>query len=54
MNGTVVSEDQYQTLEIVVQEEVVTLARNIYEVPSYGDKTLHPEITRGKAGGYSG
>ena len=54
MNGTVVPEDRYQTLEIVVQEEVVTLARNIYELPSYGEKTLHPEVTQGKAGGYLG
>lgn len=54
MDGTVVDMDQYQSLEIEVQEEVVTLARDIYELPSYGTKTLHPEITQGKPGGYSG
>jgi tyrosinase len=54
LDGTVISADQYQSLEIEVQEEVVTLARNIYEIPSYGAKTLNPEITQGKAGGYSG
>jgi tyrosinase len=53
MDGTVVSVDQYSSLEIAVQDEVVTLARDIYEIPSYGEKTLHPEITQGKAGGYS-
>lgn len=53
MDGTVVSADQYSSLEIVVQEEIVILARDIYEIPSYGEKTLHPEITQGKAGGYS-
>lgn len=52
MDGTVVATDQYQSLDIVVQEETVTLASNIYEIPSYGAKTLHPEITRGKPGGY--
>lgn len=53
MDGTVVSVDQYSSLEIAVQDEIVTLAKDIYEIPSYGEKTLHPEITQGKAGGYS-
>lgn len=53
MDGTVVDTDQYQSLEVEVQEEVVTVPRDIYELPSYGAKTLHPEITQGKAGGYS-
>jgi tyrosinase len=52
INGTVAREDQYQTLTVEVQEEIVTLGRNIYELPSYGAKTMHPEITQGKAGGY--
>jgi hypothetical protein len=53
MDGTIVAPEQYGSLEIVVQEEIVTLARDIYEIPTYRAKILHPEITQGKAGGYS-
>lgn len=53
MDGTVVAPEQYGSLKVMVQEEVVTLARDVYEIPSYGEKTLHPEITQGKANGYS-
>jgi tyrosinase len=41
-------------LDVTIQEENVTLSGNIYELPLYGNKTLHPQITQGKAGGYSG
>jgi hypothetical protein len=30
------------------------MASSITELPKYGKKTLHPEITQEKAGGYSG
>ena len=53
MDGTVVPAGQYSSLDVVVQEEIVTLAREIYEVPVYGEKTLHPEVVQGKVGGYS-
>jgi tyrosinase len=52
MDGSVVPADRYSSLEVMIQEEIVTLARTIYEIPSYGEKTLHPEITQGKVGGY--
>ncbi|KAG0650056.1 Polyphenol oxidase 1 [Hyphodiscus hymeniophilus] len=50
MDGTVIPPHRYPSLEVEVQEEKVTLARDIYELPTYGQKTLHPEITQGKAG----
>jgi tyrosinase len=54
MDSTVVPPEQYTSLEVEVQEEKVTLARDIYELPTYGEKTLHPEITQGKTGGHLG
>jgi tyrosinase len=50
----VVPNEQLPSLRVTVQDEVVTKAGSITELPVYGKKTLHPEITRGKAGGYSG
>jgi len=54
MDGTVVPADHYPSLEVDVQEEIVTLAKDVYELPKYGKKMLHPEVTQGKAGGYYG
>ncbi len=45
--------DQYPNLDVVVQEEVVTLPGSVYELPTYGQTTAHPEITEGKQGGYT-
>jgi hypothetical protein len=41
-------------MEVVVQEDAVMLGRNIYELPNYTDTITHPEITKGKAGGFVG
>lgn len=42
------------SLKVAVQEETVTLAKSIAEVPVYEKKVLHPESTRGRAGGFTG
>jgi hypothetical protein len=38
----------------MVQEEIVTLAKYTTELPEYGKKTLHPEVTERRAGGFMG
>ncbi|KAH7330221.1 hypothetical protein BKA65DRAFT_404823 [Rhexocercosporidium sp. MPI-PUGE-AT-0058] len=53
-DGTVVPVENIPSLDIRVQEEVVMRSADITELPSYGQMTLHPEITTGRAGGYAG
>ncbi|TAQ87719.1 hypothetical protein B7494_g3943 [Chlorociboria aeruginascens] len=50
-DGTIVPNAQVPGLQILVQDEIVTLATDITKLPIYGEKTLHPEVTSGKAGG---
>ena len=45
-----VPSDQYPTLNVEVQRENVTLARDLYELPTFWNKILHPEITEGRDG----
>jgi tyrosinase len=45
---TVVPNDQVPSLQVVVQDEDVTLPRDITELPTYGEPTFHPVITQGK------
>jgi tyrosinase len=45
---TVVPNEQVSSLRLVVQDEDVTLPRNITELPTYGEPTLHPAVTQGK------
>lgn len=52
-DGTIVPTEQVPSLNIMVQDEVVTLATAVTELPTYGTKTLHPEVTKGKVGGCS-
>ena len=52
MDGTVATTGNVRRLTIVVQEETVALGRSSSELPIYKEKTLHPEITEGKVGGY--
>ncbi|TGO22829.1 hypothetical protein BPAE_0153g00050 [Botrytis paeoniae] len=53
MDGTVLPTEQVSSLLITVQDEIVTHPAVETELPVYGTKTLHPEITSGKAGGAS-
>ncbi|RAL63678.1 hypothetical protein DID88_003721 [Monilinia fructigena] len=50
-NGTMVPAEQVEGLIICVHDEIVTHPADETEFPVYGTKTLHPEITSGKAGG---
>ncbi|TVY85032.1 Polyphenol oxidase [Lachnellula suecica] len=52
LDGTVVPTKQVPSLIITVQDEEVTFPTDNTELPTYGKKTLHPDITKGKAGGY--
>ncbi|RDL42060.1 uncharacterized protein BP5553_02039 [Venustampulla echinocandica] len=52
LDGTVVSNDQIPSLKVTVFDEMVTLPKDITELPQYGSKTVHEEITNSKAGGY--
>jgi tyrosinase len=45
---TVVPKEQIPSLQLVVQDADVTLPRDITELPTYGEATLHPSITQGK------
>lgn len=51
VNGTTIPTDQLDSLNIQVHEGAVTWGNNIYELPRYGDRTAHPQITKGKLGG---
>jgi len=51
-DGTVVRTEEVESLRLVVQDEIVTLAGSMTELPVYGNKTLHPGVTSGKSGGY--
>ncbi|QSZ30034.1 hypothetical protein DSL72_004552 [Monilinia vaccinii-corymbosi] len=52
-NGTVVPAEDVEGLIVCVHDEIVTHPVDKKEFPVYGEKTLHPEITSGKAGGAS-
>ncbi|KAH6678140.1 hypothetical protein B0J14DRAFT_582032 [Halenospora varia] len=54
MDGTVVPTEKCPSLRVAVQDEVVTMAESIYELPIYGKKTYHPEVTKDKVGGDRG
>ncbi|KAL2067332.1 hypothetical protein VTL71DRAFT_1757 [Oculimacula yallundae] len=53
-DGTVVPVEKIPSLNIRVQKELVTLGGDVTKLPSYGEMTLHPDITTGRAGGFSG
>lgn len=38
------------SLTLTVQDNVITLGNDITELPTYGTKTLHPDITEDKSG----
>jgi len=44
-DGSLVPNDQVKGLTVVVQDVIVTPAKDITEFPTYGEKTLHPEVT---------
>lgn len=50
-NGTIVPNEQVVGLKIGIYDDVVTLPGSITELPKYGNRTAHPEVTSGKAGG---
>jgi tyrosinase len=50
-NGTVIPNDQIDTLNVWVEEESVTPAPDATSFPTYHSPVRHGEITRGKAGG---
>lgn len=43
--------EQLKSLSIAVQDETVTFPMDNTEFPTYGKKNLHPDSTKGKAGG---
>ncbi|KAI9641438.1 hypothetical protein NHQ30_010245 [Ciborinia camelliae] len=51
--GTVVTTEQASGLVITVQDEIVIYPADKTGLPVYGTKTIHPEITSGKACGAS-
>ncbi|PBP18673.1 tyrosinase [Diplocarpon rosae] len=53
-DGTVVPVEDIPSLTVTVQDELVTDSGDITKLPTYGKSTTHPEVTRGRAGGYSG
>lgn len=53
-DGTPVPNEKIPSLTVTVQDELVTMSGDITELPTYGKMTLHPEVTKGRAGGYSG
>jgi hypothetical protein len=44
-DGTVVPNDKFQGLELLVEEDVVKLPTDDTQLPKYSDKTIHPDIT---------
>jgi len=54
MDGCDVPLEQVPSLSIKVQEDLVTQPGDITELPTYEKTTYHPEITKGKTGGYAG
>lgn len=46
------STEDVQCLNVKVQEDLVTLGRDVSELPTYGDTIIHSDITKGKTGGY--
>ncbi|TVY48584.1 Polyphenol oxidase [Lachnellula occidentalis] len=51
LDGSVVPTEQIPSLSIAVQDETVTFPSDKTEMPTYEDKTVHPDVTRGKSGG---
>jgi hypothetical protein len=49
--GDLIPNDQVSGLQIAVYEQIVTHPKDITEFPKYQRKTLHLEVTIGKAGG---
>ncbi|POS84167.1 hypothetical protein EPUL_005395 [Erysiphe pulchra] len=43
MDGTVVTMEQVPSLNITLQEEVMTMSLDITQLPTYSEKTWHPE-----------
>ncbi|PQE14942.1 hypothetical protein CJF32_00002481 [Rutstroemia sp. NJR-2017a WRK4] len=52
-DGTVIPNENVLGLIVTVQDEIVIHPADETQFPVYGTKTLHPEITSGKAGGLS-
>jgi hypothetical protein len=50
-DGTTVPNEEVEGLMVGVWDDVVRLPSAITEFPTYGNKTAHPEVTSGKAGG---
>ncbi|KAJ5047353.1 uncharacterized protein L3040_003180 [Drepanopeziza brunnea f. sp. 'multigermtubi'] len=53
-DGTVVPIESLPNLIVTVQDEMVTMGGAITELPHYGEKTVHVEVTKGRRGGYGG
>ena len=51
LDGSVVPTEQIPSLNIAVQDETVTFPSDNTEMPTYGEKTVHPDATKGKCGG---
>jgi hypothetical protein len=50
-DGSTVPNEDVEGLRVGVWDDVVKLPTAITELPTYGNKTAHPEVTSGKAGG---
>ncbi|KAI9050966.1 hypothetical protein LZ554_005076 [Drepanopeziza brunnea f. sp. 'monogermtubi'] len=53
-DGTVVPIESLPNLIVTVHDEMVTMGGDITELPQYGKKTVHVEVTKGRLGGYDG
>ncbi|TVY55332.1 Polyphenol oxidase 1 [Lachnellula cervina] len=51
LDGSVVPTEQIPSLNIAVQDETVTFPSDNTEMPTYEEKTVHPDVTKGKCGG---
>jgi hypothetical protein len=52
INGTPVDVAECKSLKVSVYDEEVTLPKDEYQFPTYGARTVHPEVTEGRTGGY--
>lgn len=46
MDGTVVPLEQVPSLSITIQDEIVIMPSEITQLPTYGEKTIHPDALR--------
>jgi hypothetical protein len=52
VDGTPIDAAMCESLKVYIYDEEVTLPQDEYHFPTYGTKTIHPEITEGKNGSY--